>query len=108
MNATIPKAEAEMKRLGNTYEKEIYDGAGHGFLRQLSGQNGANMKAAEQAWPRTMDFFRTHLEGKSMSESWGAPMLASYGHDMDKMAACEMDIDDEVAENDLMSQMTMR
>ena len=45
VNATIEPAEAEMKKLGKTYEPHIYDGAGHGFLRQQDGQNGANMKA---------------------------------------------------------------
>lgn len=38
------------------------EGAGHGFLRQLEGQAGANLKAAESAWHRTLDFLRLHLE----------------------------------------------
>ena len=33
VNATIPAAETEMNRLGKTFEKEIFSGAGHGFLR---------------------------------------------------------------------------
>ncbi len=33
VNATVAPAEAEMKKLGKTYEPNIYDGAGHGFLR---------------------------------------------------------------------------
>ena len=63
VNATIEPAEAQMQRLGKTYEIEIYDGAGHGFLRQQSGRDGANLKAAEQAWPRTLAFLRAQLEG---------------------------------------------
>jgi len=61
VNATIAPAEQEMKRLGKRYEYEIYEGAGHGFLRQQSGREGANMRATEQAWPRTIAFFKTEL-----------------------------------------------
>jgi carboxymethylenebutenolidase len=63
VNATIPDAQAEMDRLGKSYEVNIYDGAGHGFLRQQSGQEGANMRASREAWPRTVAFLKTHLGG---------------------------------------------
>jgi carboxymethylenebutenolidase len=63
VNATIGPAEAEMKKLGKTYEPHVYDGAGHGFLRQQYGRDGANMKATTQAWPRTIAFLREHLGG---------------------------------------------
>jgi len=63
VNATVPAVVEEMKRLGKRYETETYDGAGHGFLRQLDGQSGANRKAAEAAWPRTLAFLKLHLEG---------------------------------------------
>ena len=43
MNATIPDAQAEMERLGKFYEPNVYPGAGHGFLRQQPGREGANM-----------------------------------------------------------------
>jgi carboxymethylenebutenolidase len=62
VNATIDAAEAEMKKLGKTYEKAIYDGAGHGFLRAQTGRDGANMKATEQAWPRTIEFLKAHTK----------------------------------------------
>ncbi len=62
VNATIEPAAAEMTRLGMSYEPEIYAGAGHGFLRAQSGREGANLKATEQAWPRTIAFLRTHLK----------------------------------------------
>ncbi|HSK79471.1 MAG TPA: dienelactone hydrolase family protein [Thermoanaerobaculia bacterium] len=62
VNATIPPAEAEMKKLGKTYEPHIYKGAGHGFLRQQDGREGANLKAAQEAWPRTIAFLREHLK----------------------------------------------
>jgi carboxymethylenebutenolidase len=61
VNATIPDAQAEMERLGKFYEANIYDGAGHGFLRQQSGREGANLEATRAAWPRTIAFFREHL-----------------------------------------------
>ena len=62
VNATIEPAAAEMTRLGKTYETHIYEGAGHGFLRAQGGRDGANLRATEQAWPRTIAFLRTHLQ----------------------------------------------
>ena len=61
VNATIEPADSAMKALGKVYEHAIYDSAGHGFLRQQDGQNGANMNATKRAWPRTIQFFRKHL-----------------------------------------------
>lgn len=61
VNATIPAAETEMKRLGKVYEPNVYEGAGHGFLRQQDGKEGANLRATEQAWPRTVAFLREQL-----------------------------------------------
>ena len=54
-----------MKKLGRTYEPHVYDGAGHGFLRAQTGRDGANLKATQQAWPRTVGFLREHLDGRS-------------------------------------------
>jgi carboxymethylenebutenolidase len=62
VDATIPPAKEEMDRLGKVYETEIYDGAGHGFLRQQSGREGKNLRASEQAWARTLAFLRAELE----------------------------------------------
>lgn len=61
VNATIPAARQALNALGRTYEVHVFDGAGHGFLRQQSGQEGANMEATRQAWPLTIGFFREHL-----------------------------------------------
>jgi carboxymethylenebutenolidase len=58
VNATIAPMDSAMKALNKRYEYEIYAGAGHGFLRQQDGQNGANLAAAQKAWPRTIAFFR--------------------------------------------------
>jgi carboxymethylenebutenolidase len=62
VDATIAPAQAEMKKLGKTYEPHIYEGAGHGFLRQQDGRDSANLKATQQAWPRTLAFLRQHLK----------------------------------------------
>ncbi len=61
VGATIPPADSAMKAMGKTYTPHIYDGAGHGFLRQQSGQNGANLTATQQAWPETIAWFRKYL-----------------------------------------------
>jgi len=62
VDATIPAAEAEMKRLGKTYHPHIYEGAGHGFLRDQAGRDGANLRAARQAWPATVAFLKERLK----------------------------------------------
>ena len=55
VNATIPRAR---EALGGGYWPNVYDGAGHGFLRQQNGRDGANLRASLQAWPMTVGFFR--------------------------------------------------
>ena len=62
VNATIPAAEKEMKRLGKSFEYGIYENAGHGFLRQQSGRDGSNLAATETAWTSTLAFLRDHTE----------------------------------------------
>jgi len=64
VNATIPVAREQMKKLNKAYEPHVYDGAGHGFLRAQSDRNGANLKAAQQAWPATVEFIRKNTEKK--------------------------------------------
>ncbi len=60
INATIPATDSSMTRLGKLYEVHIFDGAGHGFLRGQD-QSPANLAAAQQAWPKTVAFFRAKL-----------------------------------------------
>ena len=62
VNVTVGPAEAEMKKLGKTYEAHTYEGAGHGFLRAQNDRDGANLKATQKAWPRTLEFLREHLK----------------------------------------------
>lgn len=63
VNATIAPMDSAMKSLGRTYEYRMFEGAGHGFLRQQDGANGANRQAAMAAWPLTVNWFRRYLEG---------------------------------------------
>jgi carboxymethylenebutenolidase len=60
VNATIDATRSAMKELGKRYEPHVFEGAGHGFLRAQSGQDGANLKASERAWPLTLAFLRSH------------------------------------------------
>jgi carboxymethylenebutenolidase len=62
VTSTVDPTKAEMATLGKSYEPHVFDGAGHGFLRAQSGRDGANMKAAEQAWPLTVAFLRQHTK----------------------------------------------
>jgi carboxymethylenebutenolidase len=63
VNSGIDKAKEELAKRKVTYEPHIFDGAGHGFLRQQSGNANApgNMKATEEAWPLTLQFLRKYL-----------------------------------------------
>jgi carboxymethylenebutenolidase len=62
VNATIARADSTLRATGRTFEQHIFEGAGHGFLRQQDGRDGANLEAARRAWPLTIGFFRQHLE----------------------------------------------
>ena len=42
------------------YEPHVFDGAGHGFMRQQTA--GPNAAAAKEAWPAAVAFLRGHLE----------------------------------------------
>lgn len=46
------------------YQSRTFDGAGHGFLRQQSGRDGANLRAAKAAWPLTLTFLRVGFNSK--------------------------------------------
>jgi carboxymethylenebutenolidase len=61
VDATLPATTTKMKELGKTYEPHVFDAAGHGFLRAQGGEDGANLKAAKEAWPLTIAFLRRHL-----------------------------------------------
>ena len=64
VNANIDTAKAELAKAKASYAPHIFDGAGHGFLRQQGGSEQApgNMKATEEAWPLTIEFLKTHTK----------------------------------------------
>lgn len=59
VNGTIPALEDVLKAAGKTFEKHIYEGAGHAFNND-TGQR-YNETAAMQAWQRTLDWFAKYL-----------------------------------------------
>lgn len=61
VNTTIEPARMALTRSKRTYVTHVYDGAGHGFLRQQEGREGANQKAAEQAWAAVRAFLSARL-----------------------------------------------
>lgn len=62
INGTLPQTIATMLKLAKTYEFHTFEGSGHGFLGNHGAAGGANLRAAEQAWPMTVSFFRRHLK----------------------------------------------
>jgi carboxymethylenebutenolidase len=61
VGATVPPADSAMRAMGKAFDVHSFAGAGHGFLRQQDGKDGANMAATRQAWPLTINFFRKYL-----------------------------------------------
>jgi carboxymethylenebutenolidase len=61
VNRSVPPADSAMRALGKPFEHHTYEGAGHGFVRQQDGRQGANMAATRQAWPAMLAFFRRYL-----------------------------------------------
>lgn len=59
VNATIAPADSALDAMGRIFEREIYAGAGHGFLRAQD--DPANLEASRRSWPRTIQWFRLHL-----------------------------------------------
>ena len=62
VNATIEPAVQALKARKKSFVQHTYDGAGHGFLRQQSGREGANLAATKAAWERTLAVLRQNLK----------------------------------------------
>lgn len=62
VNTTVGPAKDAMAKANKPYTTHTYEGAGHGFLRQQEGRNGANLKAATEAWKQTVEFLKQHLK----------------------------------------------
>jgi carboxymethylenebutenolidase len=57
----VPQLEAAMKKYGKSFEYKIYAGAPHAFNSDTSPQS-YRPEAAKEAWSRTLEFFKKHLE----------------------------------------------
>ena len=91
LNAKLA-AKAELDRLGKRFETEFYEGAGHAFLRQQTGQAGANVAATKAAWPRTLGFLRGALESKrAEADQVAATFLLAFSGSDDCLDACAVD-----------------
>jgi carboxymethylenebutenolidase len=60
INAGIPAFEAALKANRKPYQVYIYPGTGHGFNNDTNAAR-YNKAAADQAWSRTVAFFKQHL-----------------------------------------------
>jgi carboxymethylenebutenolidase len=55
ISGDVPNDEKRMKQLGKKYEPVIYEGAGHGFMRQgemTTDSSNADRKARDEGWQR--------------------------------------------------------
>ena len=60
------KLDAELTRLGKEHTFYSYPGAGHAFM-DFSNPERYHKEASEAAWPRTVEFFATHLKGAAVA-----------------------------------------
>jgi carboxymethylenebutenolidase len=88
VNATVVPAQEEMKRLGKRFEVETYEKAGHAFLRQQDGREGANLRATQKAWPRMVEFLRQAMPARTSSLVPALPVVLSAG---DIICVCDED-----------------
>jgi carboxymethylenebutenolidase len=56
----VPDVDKAMKAAGKSFEYKIYEGAGHAFFNDTSGDR-YNAPAAADAWTRTLTFLRQQL-----------------------------------------------
>jgi carboxymethylenebutenolidase len=60
VTSTVESTQSRMKEHDKSFTTHVFDGAGHGFLRQQTERDGANLKAAEDAWGQTIKFINRH------------------------------------------------
>jgi carboxymethylenebutenolidase len=60
VNATLDKTKELMKKAKKTFDPEIYEGAGHGFMRAGEDPKGneGNTKARDEAWKRWKELLK--------------------------------------------------
>jgi carboxymethylenebutenolidase len=61
-NPTIEPTQKRMRDLGKQYEFEIFPGISQGWIRSQLEATGANYRATEKAWARTLAFLGQHLQ----------------------------------------------
>lgn len=64
VTSTVDPTAKAMTQAEKAFAHHVYEGAGHGFLRQQSGRDGANERAAKAAWRETIAFLQEHLEAE--------------------------------------------
>lgn len=62
VTSTVEATATTMRELGKSFTSTTYNGAGHGFLRQQAGRDGANLHAARDAWSASVAFLKRRLE----------------------------------------------
>jgi carboxymethylenebutenolidase len=62
VNPDIPSTEAAMKKYNKSYMYKTYPGAQHGFHTETNPER-YHAEAAMEAWTKTLDFFKKHLQG---------------------------------------------
>ena len=61
ITAGVPALAEAMKKHGKSFDYKIYPGAQHAFNNDTNPQR-YNAEAARDAWGRTLEFFKTHLQ----------------------------------------------
>jgi carboxymethylenebutenolidase len=59
ITSQAPALADAMKAAAKPFDYHVYQGAAHGFFNNES--PAYNRQASEEAWPRTLAFFRHHL-----------------------------------------------
>ena len=61
ITSKVPELEEAMRNHGKSFEYKIYAGAPHAFNSDTS-QRSYREEAAKEAWSKTLDFFKKHLQ----------------------------------------------
>jgi carboxymethylenebutenolidase len=61
ITSAVPQLEEAMKKYGKSFDYKIYPGAPHSFNSDTSPQSYRE-DAAKEAWSRTLEFFKKHLQ----------------------------------------------
>lgn len=73
VTSTVDATATAMRELGKSFTSKVYNGAGHGFLRQQTGRDGANLAAARDAWSESVGFLKRQLEKTGGSPNLNLP-----------------------------------